>query len=126
MKEKVNANSSTEAAVPAEERTKEVISLDRLLPGKMRVIAIVLAATGEVLQRDCYAPDGDVFSDLMGVYDGELWLRTIKWAQSPSMDAEMRLRWEPMGVTSDEVERISIFTWPDGNPVQVFVDSIGT
>lgn len=101
-------------------------SISVLSANQMRVVALVLSATGRVVQWDCYDPEGNEvdMSGLMRVRDGELWLRTVQWAHSRSLDAEVCSQWEPAGVTAEDVDRISVFTWPDGEPLRVFVDSI--
>jgi hypothetical protein len=82
-------------------------------------VALVVEATGEVLHRDCYDPEGRGEA-VLRIVDGELWLRVIKWARSRSLDAEVGVRWEPTGFAPEEISRISVFTWPLRNPIRVF------
>lgn len=98
----------------------------RLFPQKMRVVALVLSETGRVVQRDCYDPRGNEvdMSGIMRVEDGKLWLHTVDWARSSAREADVCRSWECAGVTAGEIGRISVFTWPDGEPLRVFIDSI--
>ena len=52
--------------------------------------------------------------------NGKLWLRAIDWTRSKSHGEELRLRWEPTGLTEEDVGRIGVFTWPMGEPVRIF------
>lgn len=103
---------------------EEAPTPDRLEPKKVRVVDVEEKDTGELIRRDCYDPDGGAaeMGDVMRLKDGELYLRTIDWARSESHSEDVELRWEPTGLTKEEVGRIGVFTWPTGQPVRVFVD----
>jgi len=91
----------------------------RLQTGRIRVVALVVKATGAVLHRDCYDPE-EREQEVLRIVEGELWLRVIKWARSRSLDAEVRVHWEPTGFAPEEISRISVFTWPLRSPIRVF------
>jgi hypothetical protein len=95
---------------------------ERIDPEKVRVVDIEEKETGEVIRRDCYDPDGGAaeMGDLMRLKDGELYLRVVDWARSTSHSEEPTLKWEPTGLTREEVGRIGVFTWPTGEPVRIF------
>ena len=108
-----------EAPPTKEEETRPRESV-RLQTGRIRVVALVVKATGDVLRRDCYDPEGSEGEGSMRVVDGELWLRVIEWARSRSMDAEVGVRWERTGFAPEEISRISVFAWPIRTPIRVF------
>lgn len=97
---------------------------ERIDPEKVRVVDVEEKETGELIRRDCYDPDGGAaeMGDVMRLKGGELYLRAIDWARSKSHSEKLTLRWEPTGLTREEVGRIGVFTWPRGEPVRVFVD----
>lgn len=101
---------------------EETCTPTRIDPEKVRVVDIEEKETGELISRDCYDPDGGAaeMGDVMKLRDGELWLRTIDWARSKSHSEELTLRWEPTGLTQEDVGRIGVFTWPMGEPVRIF------
>jgi len=109
----------TRKARPTEAEETRPQEPARLQTGRIRVVALVVEATGEVLHRDCYDPE-ERGKEVMKIVDGELWLRIIKWARSRSLDAEVRVRWEPTGFAPEEISRVSVFTWPLRNPIRVF------
>lgn len=95
-----------------------------LVPRNVRVVALVVASTGTVIRHDCYDEGGDTdtMSGVMRRKDGQLWLRRIDWARSDS-DAEVCLQWHSTGLALEDINRISVFTWPEADPVRVFVNS---
>jgi len=126
MRKNVNGSDGQPLIENRKEAQEPTRPLAKLSPENVRIVALVLVATGTVVRRDCYAPEGNDADvrDLMQVKKGELWLRTVDWARSKSLSPEVRPRWESMGVPPEEVGRISVFTWPDGKPLRVFVDSL--
>jgi len=118
---------SSPSQIPDGEHTSEERTAhtpDRIDPTKVRVVDVEKKATGEVIRRDCYDPDGGAaeMGDVMRLDKGQLWLRTIDWARSSSPHAELTLTWEPMGLTPEDIGRIGVFTWPLGEPVRVFAE----
>lgn len=109
---------------PGNDKTKSPRLLTQLDPSNVRVVALVITATGQILRHDCYDPEGSgaEIGDVMRIQKDQLWLRTVEWARSRSMDAEIRLQWTPMGIAPEEIGRISVFTWPEKDPLRVFVD----
>jgi hypothetical protein len=95
---------------------------DRIDPDKVRVVDVEEKESGEVIRRDCYDPDGGPaeMGDVMRLKGGELYVRAIDWARSKSHSDELKLRWEPTGLTREEVGRIGVFTWPTGEAVRIF------
>lgn len=100
--------------------------LVRIDPERIRVVDVARKDTNEVLRRDCYDPDGGgaEVGDVMGLKDGELWLRTVSWARSKTMDPQMEVRWEPTGLAREDIGQVEVFTWPVGEPVPVFTDDM--
>lgn len=123
----VGTGRSSASHIPDGEHTseeRESRTPDRIDPDKVRVVDVEKKGTGEVLRRDCYDPDGGPaeMGDVMRLDEGTLWLRTVDWARSASLDAELTLTWEPMDLTPEEIGRIGVFTWPMGEPVRVFAE----
>lgn len=106
----------------AEKKTGEDETPDYLDPEKVRAVDVEIKGTGEIIRRECYDPDGGPaeMGDVMRVEDGELWLRVISWARSRSPDAELKVQWESIGLSTEEVGRIGVFTWPIGEAVAIF------
>lgn len=79
---------------------------------------------GDLIRRDCYDPDGKdaQMGDVLGLKDGEPWIRTVDWADSKPMDTELEIKWEATGLARREIGQVDVFTWPAGEPVEVFVD----
>lgn len=100
--------------------------LVRIDPTKIRVVDIERKDTGSILRRDCYDPDGGAaeIGDVMGLKDGELWLRVVAWARSKSMDPTLHVRWEATGLCREDIGEVQVFTWPVGEPVPVFTDEM--
>jgi hypothetical protein len=119
---RANATERAISATGPEAERNASSPLVQLEPSHVRVVALVIKRTGRVVQHDCYDPDGrDAdMRNLMQFKEGTLWLRTIDWARSKSMDADVHVRWTSMGVTTEEVGRVSIFRWPRKEPIRVF------
>ncbi|PSQ97133.1 MAG: hypothetical protein BRD55_04315 [Bacteroidetes bacterium SW_9_63_38] len=102
---------------------KDLVRID---PAKIRVVEVERKDSGTFLRRDCYDPDGGdaEVGDVMGLRDGELWLRTVSWARSKDMKPELEVEWEPTGLTRDQIETVEVFSWPVGTPVPVFTDDM--
>lgn len=98
-------------------------SLACIEPCKVRVVALVVKRSGQVRRYDCYDPehDGTGVGDIMSLREDEIWLRTLDWARSAAR-TEAGLRWRRTGLTTDEVGRVSVFRWPRGTLVRVFVE----
>jgi hypothetical protein len=111
-------------SVPSSKTTEEAYTPDRIDPAKVRVVDVEQKTTGELIQRDCYDPDGGPaeMGDVMALKDGVLWLRVISWARSKSPHDELTLEWQSTGLSTDEVGRIGVFKWPTGDSVRVFGD----
>jgi hypothetical protein len=94
---------------------KSAIEPDRLHPQKGRVVDVEEKDTGDILRRDCYDPDGGAaeMGDVMRLKDGELWLRTMGWTRERSKKT-LELTWEPTGLSPEEIGRVGVFTWPNG------------
>jgi hypothetical protein len=121
----MNGNSTVKDVRPAtHENSPSVCPLSHIDPNKVRIVALVHTSTGRIVRRDCYAPEGDGtdIGNILRLQEGKLWLRTLDWARSKSMEAEIHLRWMPTGFTPEEIGRISVFRWPDKDPLRVFVD----
>lgn len=121
MTENAHTASNTDPEDPLSET-----NLVRIDPKKIRVVDVERKDTGEILRRDCYDPDGgdaDI-GDVMGLKDGELWLRTVSWARSKTMEPTMEVRWEPTGLAREDIGQVEVFTWPVGEPVPVFTDDM--
>jgi len=111
-------------SVPDTTTTEAAYTPDRIDPAKVRVVDVEKKETGEMIQRDCYDPDGGPaeMGDVMTIKDGVLWLRVISWARSKSPHDELILEWQSTGLSTDEVGRIGVFEWPTGDSVRVFGD----
>jgi hypothetical protein len=96
---------------------------DHLDPSKIRVVDLKPKGRGGLIRRDCYDPDGAgaKMGDVLGLKGGQLWLRVVDWARSKSMDAEVEIKWEATGLTREEIDQVEVFTWPVGEPVEVFL-----
>ncbi len=117
----------TEAASDAE--TEDPLTdadLGCIDPSKIRVVDIERKDTGEILRRDCYDPDGGAaeIGDVMGLKRGELWLRTVSWARSKSMEPTIHVRWEATGLAREDIGKVEVFAWPVGEPVPIFTDNM--
>lgn len=107
---------------------KDTSTPKRIDPEKVRVVDVEVKASGEVLRRDCYDPDGGPaeMGDVLRIEENQLWLRTLQWARSKSPSADLTLTWESTGLSPEEVGRIGVFTWPIGDPVRVFAEKPST
>ncbi len=90
-------------------------------PSKVRVVEALRKRSAEVFSQDCYAlgAEPDEMGDIIDVREETLWLLSLRWARS-ELDKDPTLQWEQTGITEDEISRIVIYTWPTGEPVQVF------
>jgi hypothetical protein len=107
--------------------TPSVSQIDQLEPDRIRVIEIEDKTSGNVVRRDCYDPNGHLENgDLDGVrsvftlQDGEVYVCAIDWARSSSLDPSIELHWVATGMRVEDIDRIRIFTWPEGDLSQVF------
>jgi hypothetical protein len=82
---------------------------------------------GRVVRLDCYVPDGSLAVDdpngLRSVFrlvDGTIHVQTIDWAQSRSLDSSLEVTWRSTGLHAADVDRIRVYTWPDGELVRIF------
>jgi len=97
--------------------------LSRIEPSRVRVVALVVRKSGQVRQYDCYAPDEEAgVESVISLQEGTIWLRRLGWARSKS-SPEVGVRWTSTGLIPQEVGRVSVFRWPKGTSIRVFVDT---
>lgn len=113
-----------EGSASGTKTSKGTSTPDQLDPSKIRVVDVQPKGGRDLIRRDCYDPDGKdaQMGDVLGLKGGELWLRTVDWARSTSLDPELEIKWEATGLTREEIGQVDVFTWPVGEPVEVFVE----
>lgn len=118
---------SSSVAPSSDSAPQPVPNVDHIDPTKVRVVDIECESTGTVYCRDCYDPIQQRHpkmdypgQSVFKVVDDIVYLRTIDWARSSSPDAKAEVIWEATGLTTDEVTRIRIYTWPRAEPGRTF------
>jgi hypothetical protein len=92
---------------------------DRFEPAKIRVVDVE-GADGAVERFDCYDPQTE--EKIFRLKGDRVQVRALKWARSADMNAEPEVRWIDTGLSAEEVERIRIFGWPQGELIHVYTD----
>lgn len=92
----------------------------RFVPSKIRVVDVESEAEGTVVRFDCY--EGEAEEDLFRVADDEVEVRRLAWARSSDMNATPEVKWTSTDLSPAEVDRIRVFTWPEGELVHVYED----
>jgi hypothetical protein len=92
---------------------------DRFDPAQIRVLDIE-GTNGEVERFDCYAARTE--EKMFRLKGDRVQVRALEWARSDDMDAKPEVQWIDTGLSVEEVDRIRIFGWPQGEMIRVYKD----
>jgi len=105
---------------PNPDSPRETPTPSRFDPAKIRVVDVESEADGTVKRFDCYEPETE--EKMFRLADEEVEVRRLAWARSADMNATPEVKWTGTGLSYLEVDRIRVFTWPEGELVRVYKD----